>query len=455
MNEQNDLLQNKQKEVNELQLINQKQSYENIKLQEQTHDVTHLEEALQASLQDIQRIKSLTTSSSIPMLSLDQEMVSNPIEHEFTQAVSQLLSSSEYRKDLQYIADLRMKIDAYSQELQNQQQRKLMQQQQQQQQIQSLQEENMFTNLPGKSPLSTPRNINSTPRNNTPGIYATQDNLPQSQYIPQTQETWELQEELKRTKLRLHLLSEQIQSMPSSLSVAQAEKRVLENKLQKATEAYEINIQRIQDHAIHKIHEIGAFLELEKQEKELLQCKLAEQRETIHQLTHHLKLLQSSSSTTTSAYKNTFSTSNNNYNNTTSYSPPEVETYYDPELHNLSLRYSFPMSTSSSDLMNPTLLTPKQTTSSSSGAEINPEYISSSIKQSQPSYQTQQSLGKSLDFSLTRNNSSVNMNTIPSALKTSSSSHAMLSTPKTVKIDVPLPPWDANAFPSSRSSRKQ
>lgn len=50
---------------------------------------------------------------------------------------------------------------------------------------------------------------------------------------------------------------------------------------------------KIQQHAVQKIHEITAFLELEKQEKQLLQEKLRDQNETIHQLTHHLKVLQS------------------------------------------------------------------------------------------------------------------------------------------------------------------
>ena len=70
------------------------------------------------------------------------------------------------------------------------------------------------------------------------------------------------------------------------------EKRVLEAKLQKAIEAHDYNVQKLQSNAVAKIQEIMAFLDLERQEKELLQAKLSDANETVHQLTHHLKVLQ-------------------------------------------------------------------------------------------------------------------------------------------------------------------
>lgn len=105
----------------------------------------------------------------------------------------------------------------------------------------------------------------------------------------------QLQEELRRSELRARMLSEQIQSTPMSLSVAQAEKRVLEAKLVKTAEAYEVNVQRIQTHAVRQIQEVRAFLEMEKKEKAALEDKVRDQAATIHQLTHHLKLLHSQS----------------------------------------------------------------------------------------------------------------------------------------------------------------
>jgi hypothetical protein len=42
-----------------------------------------------------------------------------------------------------------------------------------------------------------------------------------------------------------------------------------------------------------QIQEVQAFLLLEQQEKERLQTKMKEQSQTIHQLTHHVKLLHS------------------------------------------------------------------------------------------------------------------------------------------------------------------
>ena len=49
---------------------------------------------------------------------------------------------------------------------------------------------------------------------------------------------------------------------------------------------------------MQKVQEVHAFLELEKREKETLRSKVKEQNATIHQLTHHLKLLQSNPATT-------------------------------------------------------------------------------------------------------------------------------------------------------------
>ena len=45
---------------------------------------------------------------------------------------------------------------------------------------------------------------------------------------------------------------------------------------------------------MHKIGEFKTFLQLERTEKEALQSKIKDQAATIHQLTHHLKLIHAS-----------------------------------------------------------------------------------------------------------------------------------------------------------------
>jgi hypothetical protein len=106
-----------------------------------------------------------------------------------------------------------------------------------------------------------------------------------------------LEDRLMRAEARVQLLTQQLENMPASLTVAQAEKRVLEAKLAKAIEAHDFNIQKLQFNAVQKIQEMNAFLELERQEKESLQAQLHDQQSTIHRLTHHLKLLQAQGQT--------------------------------------------------------------------------------------------------------------------------------------------------------------
>ena len=73
----------------------------------------------------------------------------------------------------------------------------------------------------------------------------------------------QLEERLRQEEGRSLLLAEQLQTMPASLTVAAAEKRVLEGKLAKAAEAYETNLQRVQTFAAAKVKEIETFLQLE------------------------------------------------------------------------------------------------------------------------------------------------------------------------------------------------
>eukprot|EP01036_Dinobryon_divergens_P029323 gene29323-38402_t len=77
-----------------------------------------------------------------------------------------------------------------------------------------------------------------------------------------------------------------------SLSVAMAEKRVLECKLQETVTGFERNTALLEGQYLTAVSELRAFLKLEKSEKVNLQSKLAEQSQTISQLTHHLKQLQ-------------------------------------------------------------------------------------------------------------------------------------------------------------------
>ena len=107
----------------------------------------------------------------------------------------------------------------------------------------------------------------------------------------------ELEDRLIRAEARVQLLTQQLESMPPSLTVAQAEKRVLEAKLSKAIEAHDFNMQKLQANAVTKIQEINAFLDLERQEKEQLQEQLRDAQATIHRLTHHLKMLQAAHET--------------------------------------------------------------------------------------------------------------------------------------------------------------
>lgn len=103
-------------------------------------------------------------------------------------------------------------------------------------------------------------------------------------------DAWRVRTE--RAELRCHLLTEQIKSMPMSLSVAQAEKRVIEAKLEKAVSTYEKNISSVQENAMNKINELKAFMKIQEAEKCTLHSQVQELKSTVHQLTHHLKVLR-------------------------------------------------------------------------------------------------------------------------------------------------------------------
>jgi hypothetical protein len=67
------------------------------------------------------------------------------------------------------------------------------------------------------------------------------------------QEQLLLLERLRVAESRVIYLSQTLDQMPSSLSVAVAERRVLECKLEKALQVYEINVERVQNHAVSPI----------------------------------------------------------------------------------------------------------------------------------------------------------------------------------------------------------
>lgn len=106
-----------------------------------------------------------------------------------------------------------------------------------------------------------------------------------------------LQDQLTRSEARSRALYYQLQATPVNLSVCAAEKRVLEERLLAAQQMYEANLAAVREHAVRQIQESQAFLQIEQAEKAKLSAKLADQAHTIHQLTHHLKILQAGQST--------------------------------------------------------------------------------------------------------------------------------------------------------------
>ena len=99
--------------------------------------------------------------------------------------------------------------------------------------------------------------------------------------------------ELKRLITRCDSLEKQIKSMPASLKIAQAERRVLESKLSKLNTAAEIKFAEKETETDRVRQELQAFLAVQMAEKESLNKKIQAQAATIHQLTHHLNILQS------------------------------------------------------------------------------------------------------------------------------------------------------------------
>jgi hypothetical protein len=76
-------------------------------------------------------------------------------------------------------------------------------------------------------------------------------------------ETREYMLQCSRLETRCALLTQQIQSMPVSLNVANAEKRVLEGKLEKAVISSENTVRKIQIEATTRIKELEAFAAIE------------------------------------------------------------------------------------------------------------------------------------------------------------------------------------------------
>lgn len=94
-------------------------------------------------------------------------------------------------------------------------------------------------------------------------------------------------------QMRCLALEKQLSSMPTSLTVAGAQLRVMEAKMQEHEERYRKlqNEEQLKSAHIHK--ELEAFMRKHTSEKQNLLKRISEQAETIHQLTHHMHLLQS------------------------------------------------------------------------------------------------------------------------------------------------------------------
>lgn len=102
----------------------------------------------------------------------------------------------------------------------------------------------------------------------------------------------DFKQRLYKAESRCAALEIQIQSMPASLQIAVAEKRVLEAKLEKAVDAHDAQMSYHRDEAQKTKDELEAFLSIQATEKAKLRDKVQQQAQTIHQLTHHLHSLQ-------------------------------------------------------------------------------------------------------------------------------------------------------------------
>ena len=103
----------------------------------------------------------------------------------------------------------------------------------------------------------------------------------------------ELTSRLRRAEARSIALDQQIQSMPPSLQVAQAEKRVSEARLHSALLACQQSLSSHTQLFESQRAEWRAMMTLKEEERRRLSAKVLSMKETVHQLTHHLHALQS------------------------------------------------------------------------------------------------------------------------------------------------------------------
>lgn len=102
----------------------------------------------------------------------------------------------------------------------------------------------------------------------------------------------EMQNRINYLEIRSKVLEDQIHSMPSTLQVAQAEKKVIEMKTSKIIENMMNENTLLKQQCIQQHKELHALLSIEVAEKESLRDRVKEQALTVHQLTNSLKLLQ-------------------------------------------------------------------------------------------------------------------------------------------------------------------
>lgn len=121
----------------------------------------------------------------------------------------------------------------------------------------------------------------------------------------------QLEEKLVQTETRNLCLVQQIQSMPASLQIAQAEKRVLEAKLEKLMEANSFQLLASESEANKVMRELKFQLELATSEKNDALTQLHSQQETIHQLTKSVHSLQLQVNYQQDIHKSSLGTSRN------------------------------------------------------------------------------------------------------------------------------------------------
>eukprot|EP01034_Spumella_vulgaris_P025979 gene25979-32493_t len=117
-------------------------------------------------------------------------------------------------------------------------------------------------------PLHDSMNTQQHLRHSHDSTHNTLNTMQQTQDLLQTQQ--QLQQDAKDLEVRAvtaemkcELLAKQIKSMPSNLSVAHAEKRVLECKLNKTIIAHEMHLKELEANQLHQIQELQTFLQIE------------------------------------------------------------------------------------------------------------------------------------------------------------------------------------------------